>query len=761
MTRAEETPAQALRRSASSTAIGRKLLWGAADQAVFSAMSFVLAIAVAQHATAAEFGAFGIAYVVYTLLLGTVEAFTAEVVAVRGSKLAAGDLHWMLRDASGTAIAAGLCCTVVGVLLTLLGPSASTASALLIPAPLLFAQDVWRFGFFTSGRPTAALGNDLLWAALLAAGLALSPSLGSDRATALVWVWSGSGALCGVVGAIQARCLPRVTSAARWTRAYDRAGARYAGEFLALYGAAQGVLISVGLFSGLAESGGYRGAQLLFGPVQVLLNAMRIAVTPLFAQAQARGQARVLWRRGLTAGAIGAIVTLACGVASVALPQRIGEKILGRSWILVHEVLPPMLWAQTALALGLGALVILRAAEALRRTFKVRVVGAVIIFGLGTAGAWIGGAVAATAGVAVGASLTTMALWWEARLVSDRPGGDHHRQPNMRRPQRGLRLREVVPGRDRRVADLASASEWAKESPPTDLDEMSPLPDIFVIGAMRAGTTSFCADLGTHPGIVLSHLKEPWILVRSLGRVDVARSMYRSLYGNVERAGHLLLDGSTSYSMRPEQPSVAPLALQLSPHAKVLYMVRNPVHRALSHHRHLLAWGATDYPDFGAAVRYDKTLVDYGRYWWQLQPWLDAYGPESVTVVLFEEYSARRGPAVADVVASLGLDPRLLAIDETTILNQSAGASAVPRWWRSLLLSDLYQFQIRRRIPERSRNRLGDLMLPKAPRVSVPPPSYAIERIIDACHEDAEALASFLGRDEPLWDWEATLREFV
>ncbi len=397
--------------------MGGKLLWGAADQAVFSAMSFALAIAVARHATAAEFGAFGIAYVAYTLLLGTVEAFTAEVVAVRGSKLAPAELHRMLGDASGTAIGAGLCCALAGVLLALFGPEgASTASALLIPAPLLFAQDVWRFAFFTSGRPTAALTNDLLWAVLLAGGLVLSPSLGVDTAAALVWVWSGSGAVCGVIGAIQARCVPRVLAPARWTRRHGGAGGRYAGEFLALYGAAQGVLISLGVFAGLADSAGYRGAQLLFGPVQVLLNGMRITVTPFLVRARARGQGDVLWRRGLTAGAVGGVCMLVWGAASLTLPERIGEKLLGSSWISTHQVLPPMLWAQTAAGFGLGALVLLRAAEALRSTFRVRVTGAVIVFGLGTAGAWIGGAVAAAVGLAVGTSITTAALWWQARL---------------------------------------------------------------------------------------------------------------------------------------------------------------------------------------------------------------------------------------------------------------------------------------------------------------------------------------------------------
>lgn len=395
------------------------LLLGAADQAVFSATSLALAIAVAQHATPSQFGAFGIAYVVYTILLGTVEAFTAEVVMVRGSTLPPSGLRRMLAEASGTAVCAGLGCTVAGVLLTIFGHGgASTAAAILLPAPLLFLQDVWRLTFFASQRPRAALANDMLWAALLAVGLVTAPSFGADEATSVVWLWSGAGALCGVIGAIQARCLPRVGASLRWTKAHGQAGGRYAGEFLALYGAAQGVLISVALFAGLAGSGGYRGAQLLFGPVQVALNAMRIAMMPLLARARAGGRASAMRRRGLIASAIATVVTLAWGVTALSLPNGIGHSLLGPTWNVAHPILLPMLCAQAANAFGLGALLLLRSADALQSTFNVRVIGAIGIFGLGTAGARVEGAVAASTGVALGAVLMTAALWWQARLVS-------------------------------------------------------------------------------------------------------------------------------------------------------------------------------------------------------------------------------------------------------------------------------------------------------------------------------------------------------
>lgn len=389
-----------------------RLLAAAADQAVFSGLSFGLAIAVAHRASPGQFGAFGIAYVVYTVLLGAAEAFTAEVIAVRAPKRSTAEAHSMLRDASGTAVVAGVVCAVGGLVLALAG--ASLASALLIPAPLLFAQDVWRFAFFASRRPMAALANDLLWAVLF--GLALTLVLRRDGGgpAPLVWAWSVSGAICGLVGAVQARCVPRPRAVRRWIRGHGEAGARYAGEFLTLYGGAQLVLVSVGLFAGLTASAGYRGAQLVFGPVQVLINAMRISLIPLLVRIRARGESRLFKTVAVGAGLGASLLVLGWGLAAIALPDRVGMKVLGTSWPATHNVLPAMLFVQVAVGFGLGAILLLRAVEALKRTFRVRVTGAVLGLVLGTVGAAVAGARLAATGVGIAAALTTAALWWQA-----------------------------------------------------------------------------------------------------------------------------------------------------------------------------------------------------------------------------------------------------------------------------------------------------------------------------------------------------------
>jgi hypothetical protein len=204
--------------------------------------------------------------------------------------------------------------------------------------------------------------------------------------------------------------------------------------------------------------------------------------------------------------------------------------------------------------------------------------------------------------------------------------------------------------------------------------------------------------------------------------------------------------------MQPEYPSVAEHARAIAPDAKIVYIVRNPVHRAISHYKHLLAWDLAPAPDYDTAFRIDSRFVDFGRYWWQLEPWLEAFD-DAVKVVVFEDYTKARQAVVDDTFDFLGLD-RGARIDVDGVLNQSSEARAVTGWWQSFLMSQLYQDQLRPRVPVAARTWLRDTVLPRARKPQAGPSTAAVERIIDGCHEDAERLRSFLGRKDELWDWE-------
>jgi len=192
----------------------------------------------------------------------------------------------------------------------------------------------------------------------------------------------------------------------------------------------------------------------------------------------------------------------------------------------------------------------------------------------------------------------------------------------------------------------------------------------------------------------------------------------------------------------------------------MIYLVRNPVHRAISHYRHMLAMGLSEEPDLGLAMARDSTLIDFGRYRWQLTPWLSAFGAHAVKVVLFEEYVPDRWRAVREIMEFLGLDPSRVTAAGGAILNRSSEARALRGSWQRLVVSETYRSRVRKRIPTPARVWLRDTLLPKAPRMPGPVPLAAVDEIIDACREDAAELASLLGRSEPLWDWDATRREF-
>lgn len=396
----------------------RRAGWGIFDQALFSGSSFALAVSVARDAGASQFGEFGVAYVVYVVLLGAVQGLTAEVLAVKAARTDAVERVTMAAEAAGVALLAGVPCLIVGLGVLATGGSAIGAT-ILIAAPALFVQNVWRYTLFAAGRPRAACANDGLWVLLLCAGLLADLDLG-DPATSHVVVWCGAGSLCALVGCRQAQALPRPGACRRWARAHGGSGARYAGEFVALYGSAQLVLISVGAFVGLAASGGYRGVQILFGPLQVAMNAIRLAVMPLLGR-RPDGSLPNPIRIGAAYGLAGVASCVAWGGVALIAPDRVGHALLGASWSRTQELIPFAIWVQSATALSLGALLVLRATEALQVTFAIRLAGALVVLALGVTGAAISGPRLAMCGVAIAITGTTAASWYAARSAVRSP----------------------------------------------------------------------------------------------------------------------------------------------------------------------------------------------------------------------------------------------------------------------------------------------------------------------------------------------------
>lgn len=219
---------------------------------------------------------------------------------------------------------------------------------------------------------------------------------------------------------------------------------------------------------------------------------------------------------------------------------------------------------------------------------------------------------------------------------------------------------------------------------------MTALPNLFVVGAMKAGTTTLYRYLAGHPDVFMSPIKEPnhFCAGDEMDRTapvhgDASAGLDAYLDGPMaerhmayvaDRGQYLrLFRGGEGRPWRGEASpsylfsSVAPGAVrEASPEARVVVVLREPLDRTLSHYRMDLGEGVVRTP-FVRAVREDRRAAGLGYptdslylamslYARQVRRWMDAF-PGRVRVYLFEELRAQPERLTADLAGFLGVDP--------------------------------------------------------------------------------------------------------
>src|SRR4051812_18863671 len=103
------------------------------------------------------------------------------------------------------------------------------------------------------------------------------------------------------------------------------------------------------------------------------------------------------------------------------------------------------------------------------------------------------------------------------------------------------------------------------------------LPNLLIVGAAKAGTTSLHAYLDLHPSVFMSRRKELKLFNRPTWREDL--DGYRAQF---PVAAPIRGESSPAYSMAPWIGSVPERIHETIPEAKIVYMVREPVERTIA-----------------------------------------------------------------------------------------------------------------------------------------------------------------------------------
>lgn len=178
------------------------------------------------------------------------------------------------------------------------------------------------------------------------------------------------------------------------------------------------------------------------------------------------------------------------------------------------------------------------------------------------------------------------------------------------------------------------------------------LPNLVIIGGLKCGTTSLHHYLNLHPAISMSRPKELNFFVDELNW-GLGAGWYGSHF---DPAATVRGETSPHYTDRPRLEGVAERMRELIPHANLIYMVRDPIDRMLSHYLHNVGGGYEHRPLSDAFGRWDTAYVDRSRYAFQLEPYLDAFGPERVRVVAREELKLDRTGVMRELFEFAGVD---------------------------------------------------------------------------------------------------------
>lgn len=396
--------------------LGVRASWGIVDQLISSGSNFAVVALVAATSSVDEFGAFAVAYTVYALALGVQRAVGGEILLLRveqesdrlaldGARLVG--LATLLGIASGALLAFASLAVEPEV--------AGNLRALGAVLPFLLAQDALRYYFFASRRPTEAVLNDAVWAALALVPFATIAFLAVDTSpNLLILIWGAGAAVSAILGLTRARTAPRLEGFHLWFSEDRRRVSSFLADFVLTAGAFLLALQMISIIAGIGAIAAMHGAQLLFTPFAAVVSGARIIILPALANVSHRPNTE-LRRRVRIAAQI--LYGFAIGWAALVLvvPDPIGRVILGDTWSAAKPLLPWVAVYWVARTGALPALDGLRALGGGRRLVALGAITGSLIMIAAVAGSWLDGALGATIGL-TGALLVSVVLWWDGFL---------------------------------------------------------------------------------------------------------------------------------------------------------------------------------------------------------------------------------------------------------------------------------------------------------------------------------------------------------
>ena len=265
---------------------------------------------------------------------------------------------------------------------------------------------------------------------------------------------------------------------------------------------------------------------------------------------------------------------------------------------------------------------------------------------------------------------------------------------------------------------------------------------------MKCGTTSLHYYLSLHPEIAMSREKE-------LNFFIADRNWPRGLDWYAENfSGPAIIHGESSprYTNYPLESGVPERMHEVVPDAKLIFLVRDPVARLISHYIHWCALDREMHPLSEALADLDSNQYVVGsRYFFQLERYLRVYPKSQILIIASEELRDRRGETLQSIFRFLGVADTFDSPKFARMRYRARDQRRKTRLGR--LLSPVTHLGLVKRLPASLRWRVETLpYFPFARRVERPTLDENLrQRLIEYFRDDVNQLRAFTGQQFPDW----------
>jgi len=199
------------------------------------------------------------------------------------------------------------------------------------------------------------------------------------------------------------------------------------------------------------------------------------------------------------------------------------------------------------------------------------------------------------------------------------------------------------------------------------------LPNLIVIGAMKCGTSSLHHYLSFHPEVFMSKPKELDFFVKTMNW-NKGIKWYESHFYEDSRANNIKIYGeaSTNYSKHPTYMGVPSRMHSLLLDVKLIYLIRHPIDRIISHYIH-------NYYNENEDRSFSEILSDFdnnnyincSKYFKQLEQYLKYYPKERILIITAEDLMEFPQNIMKKVFTFLNVDDSIQSSEFTKVLHKT------------------------------------------------------------------------------------------